>query len=200
MANLATVLKTEIRRLARSEARALTAELQKGFRRERQRVAALRKLVAEQEKELRALRKAVAAAGAAPSAPEAPAGGPAPIRWRKDTIAVLRKRHDLSQAALAKLLGVGLNTVWSWEKGRSNPRSKQLHGIAELRALDKKALAERLEAVGLSSGRKKPGRKPGAAGGNTRKPAKAAKTSRKTTKKKAAKPKRKPKRTVRSKR
>lgn len=199
MVNLASVLKSEIRRLARSEAKAFTSDLKKSFLRERQRVADLRKQVALQHKELAALRKSIAAGGGRPPAAASEPSG-APIRWRKDTIAVLRKRHGLSQAALAKLLGVGLNTVWSWEKGRTNPRAKQLEGIAEIRGLDKTALAEKLDAIGLSSGRQKPGRKPGAKGANTRKKAAAAKTPRKATKKKVVKSKRKVKKAVGSKR
>ncbi len=208
MPNLANVLKSEIRRLARSEARSQALELKKSFLKEKQRNQALRKLVAEQQRELNALKKAVASGAPAPA--EAAAEAPA-IRWRKDTVAVLRKRHGLSQAALAKLVGVGLNTVWSWEKGRSAPRQKQLSAIAAIRDLDKAGLAERLTEVGLTAGRKKPGRKPGAAkktakktakrktkAGNTRSGGKAGKTSPRPAKKAARKTKRSVKKSVRS--
>ncbi|RMH01392.1 MAG: XRE family transcriptional regulator [Planctomycetota bacterium] len=188
MPNLASVLKTEIRRLARSEARALVAELRRSLQRERKLASALRKTVARQEREIADLRRQIArgAIAAVPPAVEPGEAGPR-LRFRKETISAIRRRHGLSQASLAKLVGVGLNTVWSWEKGKSTPRRRQLAAIAELRSLGKKEMLERLASVGLESGRKKPGRKPGSAvaAGKKRVAKKKKTTKKKSTKKKA---------------
>jgi transcriptional regulator with XRE-family HTH domain len=81
--------------------------------------------------------------------------------WKASAVSSLRKKHKLSQGALAKLLGVGINTVWLWEQGRNNPRAKQQAGIKELSGLSGLAMRRRLAAVGLSEGRSKPGRKAG---------------------------------------
>jgi transcriptional regulator with XRE-family HTH domain len=184
MVNLASVLKAEIRRLARSEARAAVSEIKKSLVKEKQRSAQLRKQLAEQKKEIAALRRG-AAAPARAAAPAAEEGG-ANLRWRKDTIAVLRKKHDLSQAALAKLVGVGLNTVWSWEKGRTAPRRKQLEAIAAVRGMGKRELLARLQELGLEGGRQKPGRKPGSTAKKAAKKKTAKKAAKKVVRKKAA--------------
>lgn len=183
MPNLASVLKSEIRRLARREAHILNAELRQIVKRERAKATGLRKQVVALEQSLKRLGRAKPAGASA----QAPADDSPRLRWRKDTISVLRRRHDLSQQALAKLLGVGLNTVWSWEKGRSTPRRGQLVAIAALRSASKPELMERLSAVGLDSGRGKPGRKPGSKRRAGAKPGrKAGKKAGKKTAKKAA--------------
>jgi transcriptional regulator with XRE-family HTH domain len=91
-----------------------------------------------------------------------------------------RARHDLSQRAVAELLGVSLNTVWMWEQGRSRPRAAQAEALEELGGLSAAALKRRLKAVGLEEGRAKPGRKPKA---DVAKPAR--KVKRKAVKRKA---------------
>ncbi len=175
MATLASVLKKEIIRLARREARQQVADLSVALRTEKKRVN-------EMEKEVAALRKALMAGNAPASVAVAPSQAPAKGRkLRKGAVSTLRKRHRLSQDALSKLLGVGLNTVWSWEKGRSNPRAKAAAEIAALSAATTEEVQARLKAVGLSTGRKKPGRKPG----STKKA--APKVGKKTTRKKTAK-------------
>ncbi|MHC4379607.1 MAG: helix-turn-helix domain-containing protein [Planctomycetota bacterium] len=113
--------------------------------------------------------------------------------FRSSTVTKLRKQHGLSQDALGKLLGVGLNTVWLWEQGRTKPRAKQEVAMGELAGLSALALKRRLTAVGLKHGRNKPGRKKGSTnavlakkrstGKNAAKKV-AKKTTKKTTKKK----------------
>lgn len=116
--------------------------------------------------------------------------------FESSSVGGLRKKHNLSQGSLAKLLGVGLNTVWLWEQGRTRPRAKQQEGLDEIAGLSGLALKRRLAAVGLSTGRNKPGRKPGStkaklaekkAAKKTAKKATAKKPTRKKATKKAAK-------------
>lgn len=109
--------------------------------------------------------------------------------FASSSVAKLRSKHNLSQGSLAKLLGVGLNTVWLWEQGRTRPRAKQLAGLEELAAMSSAGVKRRLTAVGLSTGRNKPGRKPGStkAKAATRTGKKAKKAKKKASPKKAAK-------------
>lgn len=106
------------------------------------------------------------------------------------TVTRLRKQHGLSQGALAKLVGVGLNTVWLWEQGRTKPRAKQEAALTELAGLSALAMKRRLTQVGLQVGRNKPGRKKGSTNAVlAKKRSSAKKTAKKATKKKAAKKK-----------
>jgi transcriptional regulator with XRE-family HTH domain len=48
------------------------------------------------------------------------------------TIRALREARSWSQNALAIKLGVTPGTVYSWERGRNEPKVRQLRAIAEL--------------------------------------------------------------------
>lgn len=47
------------------------------------------------------------------------------------TIRELREERGWTQLELAVKVGVTPSTVWSWEKGRYEPRASQLRAIAE---------------------------------------------------------------------
>jgi len=169
MPNIASVLKEEIRRLARKEARALTAPLKKALAAERKSVAALRKQVASLA---RSNGRAVRSAGAV--APVQADATQAPTTWRKDTVRSTRKQLGLTQAQLAKLLGVSQISVSFWETGRSTPRARAQAKVMEARKLSK---AEAHARLGSDGGKRKPGPKPGA------KRAKKARRAKATTRK-----------------
>jgi len=151
-----------------------------------------RKRVAQLEREVAKLLRAPAA-----SKPPKSGGGKTKASATKTSgdwnakVTRLRKKHKLSQKALAMLLGVSLNTVWMWEQGRTSPRAAQASKIEELLALGDTAIKNRLQKVGLSEGRSKPGRKPGKASAKkaAKKPAKKAKAAKKPVKKAAKKAK-----------
>ncbi|MHC4837857.1 MAG: helix-turn-helix domain-containing protein [Planctomycetota bacterium] len=156
MRTFAETLDREIDRRVAAAVREALKPLQAELREEKRRVARLEKELARRG-----------------------TGSPAAATDWAGKLAGLRARHDLSQRAVAELLGVSLNTVWMWEQGRSRPRAAQAEGLEELGGLSAAALKRRLKAVGLEEGRAKPGRKPKAAAA---KPARKAK--RKTAKRK----------------
>jgi DNA-binding transcriptional regulator YiaG len=189
MPNLASVLKQEILRLARKETRSAIKDIQQTLRLERQQVRELRTELKVQGKELLSLRKALEAKAVALPASKGSTSTRVSAKatgWRKDSVRTTRSKHGLSQQAMAKLLGVGLNTVWLWEKGRNNPRTKQQMAILDLRELSPVQLANRLTAVGLGEARKKPGRRKGS--GKAGAGAKATAVGKKSAKKSAKKP------------
>ena len=147
MTNLATVLKTEVARLARKELRAHIDGLKKSVAGYRSEIAALKKRVSELEKQLaRSERSAKRQAPAA--APEE--GGDAsgtPLRFRAAGMAANRKRLGLSAADFGKLVGATGQSVYSWEAGKSKPRAENLAAIAALRGIGKREAAERLAAL-----------------------------------------------------
>ncbi|QKO23414.1 DNA-binding transcriptional regulator [Rhodoferax sp. BAB1] len=142
MANIASLLKSEISRIARKEIRAETETLKKASAQYRSDIAALKRRLAEQDRFIAKLRKSKPAASANDKSEEA-----SQLRFRADGFASLRKKLGLSAADMGKLLGVSLQTIYHWEKGQSKPRASQLQGIAEVRKLGKRGAAARLAEV-----------------------------------------------------
>lgn len=139
MANIASLLKSEITRIARKEIRAEIQALRKASAQYRSDIAALKRRLAEQDRLIAKLRKNKPAAAADGKAEEV-----SQLRFRADGFASLRKKLGLSAAEMGKLLGVSLQTIYHWEKGQSKPRANQLQGIAEVRKLGKRGAAARL--------------------------------------------------------
>ena len=140
MANIASLLKSEISRIARKEIRAETQALKKASVQYRSDIAALKRRLAEQDRLIARLKKAKPAA--TETGEEVPQR-----RFRADGFASLRKKLGLSAADMGKLLGVSLQTIYHWEKGQSKPRASQMQGIAEVRKLGKRGAAARLAEV-----------------------------------------------------
>ena len=151
MPNIASVLKEEIRRLARKEAKAFAAPLKKALAAERKALAALRKQVAANAKVAGKAARRVATK-AVPVEPAVQGRGPARADgWRKDTVRSTRKALGLTQGQFAKLAGVSQITVSFWETGRSTPRMAQQQSVLAARELGRdKALAK----LGLPPGYK----------------------------------------------
>ena len=154
MPNVASVLKEEIRRLSRKEAKILTKPLKQALAADRKQMAALRKqFMALSKDRQRAVRVTAKA-----SAPSAGGSVAAPGGWRKDSVRSTRKLLGVTQGQFAKLVGVSPISISFWETGRSTPRAKTQVKVLELRKLSKSELVQRLG--GAQPGRSKPGRKP----------------------------------------
>jgi DNA-binding transcriptional regulator YiaG len=165
MPNIGALLKDEISRLSRKEARRQATPLKKISAQQRRLIAALRKQVSSLESRLKALASQAgkASAGRA-SADDAADGGKAP-RFQAKGLRTLRKRLGLSAADLGKLVGVTGQSVYNWEQGKAKPRRTQIAALAALRSAGKKAVLARLsdapaEAPAPAAKRGKPGRKP----------------------------------------
>ena len=142
MANLASILKDEIRRLARKEAKSLTSALQRASVQHRRDIASLRRQVSALERKVGLLEKK-----AWSQSPAATAGGEdlENIRFSAKGLASHRKRLGLPAAEYAALLGVSPQTIYNWEHERARPRSDQMAGIVALRGTSKKEALARLE-------------------------------------------------------
>jgi len=139
MANLQSVLRKEIARIARKEIRAATQVMRGANTQHRAHIAALRRQMQEQHKMIAALRKQLAratkaSARAAPAAVTKPAGGGA----SSARLGELRQKLELSAADFGRLVGVQGQTVYKWERG-ARPRARQLEKIAEVRRMSKAA-------------------------------------------------------------
>jgi len=150
MPNIASVLKSEISRIARKEGRSETESLRKAVSSQRSDIAALKRRLQELEKTLKALTRAVSGARPARTAPsgaaedQADAGG---LRFRAKGMAANRKRLGLSAEDFGRLVGATAQSVYSWESGKSRPRAGSLAAIAALRGIGKREVAKRLEAL-----------------------------------------------------
>jgi len=142
MPNIGTVLKDEISRLAKKEAKSLCGPLAGA-------VIALKKTVAKQKKEIAALQTALAkqekhqGKGAVTLKPEELEKA----RLGAKSILRLRTKLHLSRAEMAKLIGVNPNSIFLWETGKVAPRATAKAKILALRKLGKRELKKRLTAA-----------------------------------------------------
>lgn len=144
MPNIASVLKEEIARVARKEARGETQGLKKASAQYRSDIAALKRRIQALEQQVKRLGKAGSRKAAAASSGEE---GGTSLRFSAKGLAAQRRRLGLSAAAVATLLGVSGQSVYKWEDGKTRPRASQIAAIATLRKLSKKEAAARLKAL-----------------------------------------------------
>jgi DNA-binding transcriptional regulator YiaG len=145
MANLAAILKDEIRRLARKEAKSITSSLQRSSAQHRRDIAALKRQVAALERKVALLEKR--AWSQSPASAATGAADLENIRFSAKGLASHRARLGLSAAEYAALLDVSPQTVYNWEHGRARPRAEQMAGIVNLRGISKKEALARLEQI-----------------------------------------------------
>jgi len=136
MSQLMSVMKDEIRRIARKEIRAATAGLKKDQTMFRKAVAGLRRQTKEHRSTIRQLLQVVTKqARTATMAPETAEGSKVWVTAKG--IRARRKKLKLSQAQFGKLIGVSGNTVLKWEH-RSGPlklRSRTRRAFLAIRDL-----------------------------------------------------------------
>jgi DNA-binding transcriptional regulator YiaG len=142
MANIASVLKEEITRLARREIRQETEALKKASAQYRSEIAALKRHTTKLEKQVTRLEKSIAK--------QKPVDEPKPdvasnVRFTAKGFKTLRQRLEISAADTGRLLGVSGQTIYSWETGSSSPRKHQLPNIGILRGLGKKEVKALLQ-------------------------------------------------------
>jgi DNA-binding transcriptional regulator YiaG len=135
MGKVETVLKAEIARLSRRETRRLTQKHVEELRRLRQRVATL-------EHEVRSLKTARAEeqikAKIRTTTETVATGRALSARLSPGLIQALRRRLTITQAELAKLVGVSTVAVGMWESGSTHPRRETKARIVALRSLGRR--------------------------------------------------------------
>ena len=148
MPDIASVLKSEIARIARKEIRLEIDSLKKAIGTYRSEIAALKRRAQSLEQELKRVRKS------APGAP-APAkdvGTEKKMRFSAKGLAKQRERLGLSAEAVGLLVGASGQSVYNWEAGSARPRAAHLAAIAALRGLSKRQAAAVLETRRASPG------------------------------------------------
>ena len=140
MTNLASVLKSEISRLAKRETKEEIKRLKTAASSQRGEIAALKKRTLALEQMVRRLSKTHGKADKAPAADATPTG----LRFSPTRLAAQRKRLELSASDFGKLVDASGQSVYKWESGKVRPQAKQLAAIAKVRALGKREVAAML--------------------------------------------------------
>lgn len=143
MGRIETAFKEEITRLAKRQVRTMMAKHVAATRQLKKRVAELQddveRLKRERAKEISRSKVATAAKSAAQEKP-------GQVRLSPDLIRKLRKKLNISQPELARLVKVSPAAVGFWETGKSNPRPDKKARIVALRSLGRRDV-KRLLAV-----------------------------------------------------
>lgn len=137
MANIASILKSEISRIARKEIRAEVESLKKSASSYRTEIAALKRRAQSLEQELRKLGKASPKPAPVPDGESGKA-----LRFSAKGLASQRQRLGLSAEAVGVLVGASGQSVYNWEAGKARPHASYLQAIAALKGLGKKQAAE----------------------------------------------------------
>ena len=143
MPNIGALLKQEIVRLARKEARVQVHPTHKASAQYRRDIAALKRTTVALVRQVAQLqRRAASAPAAAPSD-----DGAGKIRFVAKGLKSQRGRLGLSAADYGKLVGVTAQSVYNWEQGQATPRAEQLKAIVALRSIGKREASERLQKL-----------------------------------------------------
>ena len=144
MPNIASVLKSEITRLARKEVKAELAATKKATTTHRREIAELKRQIKDQAKKIVVLERATATAKPAEPEVEVEVGA---VRFSPKWVRTHREKLQLSQRAYAALVGVTSMTIYNWESGRTRPAAKQLAAWGVVRAMGKREAWRRLEEM-----------------------------------------------------
>jgi DNA-binding transcriptional regulator YiaG len=141
MPNIATLLKAEITRLARKEVRAETAALRRASAGHRRQIAALKREIAALDRRSKSIAKSARSGATSNDADEG-----VKHRFSAKGFKALRAKLGLSASDLGTLLGVSMQSVYNWERGKATPRASQVSAIVGLRAIGKREAMQRLQA------------------------------------------------------
>ncbi len=143
MPNIASLLKSEISRVARKEVRSETASLKKAVAAYRADIAALKRRAQALEQALRRLGRASAKAAPAVASDEPSQT----LRFSAKGLASQRRRLVLSAHDCGLLVGASGQSIYNWEAGKARPRAEHLPAIAALRAMGKREANRRLASL-----------------------------------------------------
>jgi DNA-binding transcriptional regulator YiaG len=144
MRNVAKILKDEISRISRREARSHVDPIGKSHAALKKVVTDLKKRIAVLEKENRRLMKPKGKDKT--ESAQTPTQGGVKVRFTSKSIRSLRSRLGLSQSDFAKLVGAAVQSVYLWEnkEGVLSLRDKTRQALLSIRGLGAKEAKERL--------------------------------------------------------
>ena len=148
MPNIASVLKSEIARVARKEVRAEVEALKKSASQHRSALAAVRRQVEVLQRELKRLTKDQGnRRDPGRSASAEPKSDVSPRRFSATRLAAHRNKLQISASSYGKLLGLSGQTIYNWEQGKSRPSAAQIQQLALLKEQGKSELMRLLDTA-----------------------------------------------------
>lgn len=147
MPNIAAVLKTEIARISRKEVRNETEGLQATVAQQRKELAALKRQIVALEKSMaRVLRMSRRESlSSEPSHSIAP--NTASVKFSAAKLAKHRERLGISANEYGALVGASGQSVYKWESGKAFPRAIQLERLSSVLSVGKRAFQAQQAAV-----------------------------------------------------
>jgi DNA-binding transcriptional regulator YiaG len=139
MTNIASVLKSEISRIARKEVRAEMDSLKKASSQYRSAIADLKRQVAGLHKQLNQVSRQAKTVSKVTAVEHAVT----PRRFSATRLAAHRVKLGLSAASYGKLVGMSGATIYLWEQGKSRPNEEQLQRLVAVRALGKRTVLDK---------------------------------------------------------
>ena len=158
MPNVMSVLRAEIRRLARKESKEAVGDLKRQVTVLRRRVAGYKKRIADVERMARAAGKG-ATGGSSRGTGAASEGDGKQIRFSPVWVKSHRKKLSLSRRLYAKLVGVSAQTIMLWETGKSRPRRGALATWRAIRGKGRRELKAALVETPKRGRKARAGRK-----------------------------------------
>jgi len=143
MPNLNTVLRDEIRRLARKEIKAENDFLKRASAQQRRDIARLKRLVDDLSRRVAFLEKQEKRRVAEPP----PAEEAEHMRFSAQWLKSHRQKLELSAADYGRLVGVTALTIYNLESGKSRPRKATLAALSSVRGIGKREAWKRLELL-----------------------------------------------------
>ena len=150
MPNIASVLKSEITRLARKEVRDGGDGLRRTVAAHRAEIASLKRRLSDLESMVKRLTKRAGAVTKLPrqsSADASPELDSAGLRFRAKGMAANRQRLGLSAADFGLLVGATGQSIYAWEAGKTKPKPATLAVIAALRGIGKREVEDKLASL-----------------------------------------------------
>jgi DNA-binding transcriptional regulator YiaG len=141
MSNVASVLKSEISRVAKREIRTELQLLKKASARYRADIASLKRTVASLEREVR---KSTKRPGSTSDSDVAPGAEPQ-RRFSAKRLAAHRAKLGLSAENYGRLCGVSGQTIYKWEQERARPQAAQLQALGAIRGIGIREALSRLD-------------------------------------------------------
>ncbi|MCC7327199.1 MAG: helix-turn-helix transcriptional regulator [Burkholderiales bacterium] len=146
------MLRDEILRLSRKEARSQVDPTRKVTMRQRRDIAELKRQVEQLQRQVALLsRKTLAAPAAAVDSTGLR------VRFTAKGLRTHRERLGLSAGEFGTLVGVSAQSIYNWELGKARPRPEQLSKVVVVRGMGKREAQARLKQLvaGSKAGKRK---------------------------------------------
>lgn len=144
MATLSEVLRGEIVRVSKKANRETLQALQQSATKHRKQLAEMNRQLQAAHREIAQLRREFSKVSSTATSEAKPAEN---VRFQARGLKSLRTRLSLSAEDLGKLVGVGGQTIYNWEAGKSVPKGESLGRLVEIRGLGKREARAKLEKL-----------------------------------------------------